>query len=182
MTVRKGIFQLFLIVFFLALCWGGFLLVKSTLRLPFRATNDALHKEGALITLDSLIPAETYINEKTTIGEVARIRFADKSSLLQRVMDTLFKQIPPRYRFIANLALFLFWVLCYLTFLRVFTFLGYGRALRTSLLLAGITYYFMPDPMSGVLDDLCFLCFPILVILIRFSMVRKKRKKAEKKA
>ena len=177
MTLRKGLFQLFLIVFFLALCWGGFFLVKSTLQLPFRATNDALHKEGAIITLDSLIPAGTYIEEKTTIGEVARIRFSDKSSGAQRVMDGLFKQVPPEYRLIGNLVLFLFWVLCYLTFLRVFTFLGYGRALRTSLLLAGVTYYFMPDPMSGAMDDFFFLGFPILIIIIRFYMVRKKRKK-----
>ena len=177
MTVRKGLFQLFLIVFFLALCWGGFILVKSILHLPFRATNDALHNEGAIITLDSLIPAGTYINEKTTIGEVAGIRFADKSSGAQRVMDALFKQVPPRFRLIGNLALFLFWVLCYLTFLRVFTFLRYGRALRASLLLAGITYYFMPHPMSGYMDDLFFLGFPILVIGIRFYMVRKRRKR-----
>ena len=100
----------------------------------------------------------------------------DKSSAPRRIMDALFNQIPPRYRVIGNLALFLFWVLCYLTFLRVFTFLGYGRALRTSLLLAGITYYFMPEPMSGVLDDLFFLCFPILVIFIRFYMVRKRKR------
>ena len=181
MTVRKGLFQLFLILFFLSLCWGAFFLVKSALHLPFRAANDALHKEGALITLDSLIPAGTYINEETTIGEVARIRFEDKSSGAQRVMDALFKQVPPRYRLMGNLVLFLFWVFCYLTFLRVFTFLGYGRALRTSLLLAGITYYFMPHPMSGYMDDLFFLGFPILIICIRFYMVRKKGKRAGKR-
>ncbi|MCB2194168.1 MAG: hypothetical protein KQI62_21515, partial [Deltaproteobacteria bacterium] len=89
MNVKKGLFQLLLILFFLSLCWGGYILVNSALRLPFRATNDALHKEGAFITLDFLIPAGTYINEKTTIGQVARIRLADKSSGAQRVMDTL---------------------------------------------------------------------------------------------
>ncbi len=179
MTVRKGLLQLFLILAFLSLCWGGFSLVKSALDLPFRATNDALHKEGSVITLDSLIPGGTYIDEKTTIGQVVRIRFSNRSSGLQRVMDALLKQVPPQYRFAGNVALFLFWTLCYLTFLRVFTFLGYGRALRASLLFAGFTYYFMPDPMTGSLDDLFFLSVPILIIAIRFYLVRRKRRKAQ---
>jgi len=177
MTLRKGLFQLLLIVCFFSLCWGGFFLVKATLQLPFRTTNDTLHKERAIITLDPLIPAGTYIDKNATIGEVARIRFEHKSSGPQKVMEALFTHVPPEYRLLGNLLLFLFWALCYLTFLRVFTFLGYGRALRTSLLLAGVTYYFMPDFLSGAMDNFFFLGFPVLIIFTRFYMVRRKRKR-----
>lgn len=64
-----------------------------------------------------------------------------------------------------------------MTFFRVFTFLGYGRALRASLLLGGVTYYFMPDLSVGSVDDALFLAIPVLLILLRLVFIRRRRKR-----
>jgi hypothetical protein len=175
--MKKGIFQLILILVLACLCVGGFFLGRHILQLPFRASNDALHKDGAPITLDSLIPGGAYIDEKATIGDVIRIRLKKTSGPFDKLLHTVSDQIPPRYRYLGNVLLFFFWTLCFLSFLRVFTFMGYGRALRISLLLGGIVYYFLPDLSPGWNDDLVFVLFPVLIILIRLYVVRRNREK-----
>ena len=175
--MKKTIFQLILILFFISLCLGGFFLAKHILQLPFRPTNDALHKEGAAMTLDFLIPGGIYLDEKVTIGEVIKIRLKKTSSPFDKVLQPLSDLIPPRYRYLGDILLFFFWTLSFLTFFRVFTFMGYGRALRTSLFLGGVTYYFMPDFSPGSGEDILFVGFPLLIILFRFYLVRRKRAK-----
>ena len=64
-----------------------------------------------------------------------------------------------------------------MTFLRVFTFMGYGRALRGSLLLGGLTYYFMPDFLPGKVDDMFFIGSPLVIILLRVYIRRRKKRK-----
>jgi len=67
-----------------------------------------------------------------------------------------------------------------MTFFRVFTFMGYGRALRGSLLLGGVTYYFMPDFSPGRSDDIAFIGLSLLIILLPKYILRwKKRRKEE---
>jgi hypothetical protein len=58
---------------------------------------------------------------------------------------------------------------------RVLTFTGYSRALRASLFMAGLTYYFMPDFSSGRGDDFLFLGFAVFLIGLRAYLVRIKR-------
>ncbi|MBW2064356.1 MAG: hypothetical protein JRJ03_05425, partial [Deltaproteobacteria bacterium] len=154
----------------------GFLAVRHVLQLPFRATNDALHKRDSAFTLDFLIPSGTYIDEKMTIGQVARIRFKKESSFYEKVLMALSEQIPQKYRYTADLFLFLFWCFLFMTFFRVFTFMGYARTLRTSLLFGALSYYFMPDFTPGKNDDAIFIGFALLIIVLRF-ILKKRRKK-----
>jgi len=177
--MKKGIFQLVLLLSLACICVFGFFLGKHLLQLPFRASNDALHKDGAHFTLDFLIPGGAYVDEKTTIGDVIRIRLKKSGSPFDRFLRTVSDQVPSRYRFLGNALLFFFWTLCFLSFLRVFTFMGYGGALRISLLFGGIVYYFMPDLSPGRGDDIVFVLFPVLIILIRFYLVQRKREKGK---
>jgi len=151
--------------------------VQHILQLPFRPTNDALHREGAAVTLDFLIPGGTYLDEKVTIGEVIKIRLKKTSGPFKKVLQPLSELIPPRYRYLGDILLFFFWTLSFLTLFRVFTFMGYGRALRASLFLGGVTYYFMPDFSPGSGEDILFIGVPLLIILFRFYLVRRKRAK-----
>ena len=175
--MKKAVFQLILVLVFISLCLGVFLLTKHILQLPFRATNDALHEEGAAMTLDFLIPGGTYLDEKATIGEVIKIGLEKTSSPFEKTLQSLSELIPPGYRYLGDLLLFFFWTLSFLTFFRVFTFMGYGRALRVSLFLGGVTYYFMPDFSPGSGEDILFVGFPLLLIVFRFYLVRRKRAK-----
>lgn len=175
--MKKAVFQLILVLVFISLCLGVFLLTKHILQLPFRATNDALHKEGAAMTLDFLIPGGTYLDEKATIGEVIKIGLEKTSSPFEKTLQSLSELIPPGYRYLGDLLLFFFWTLSFLTFFRVFTFMGYGRALRASLLLGGVTYYFMPDFSPGSREDILFVGFPLLIIFFRFYLIRRRKAK-----
>jgi hypothetical protein len=60
---------------------------------------------------------------------------------------------------------------------RIFSFMGYARSLRLSLLLGGITYYFMPDFSPGRRDDAVFLGAPLLIIALRIFLVRRRQKR-----
>jgi hypothetical protein len=178
--MRKFTLQMILLVLLASLCLGGYLTARHILKLPFRPTNDALHKRGSAFTLDFLIPAGTYIDGRITIGEVIQSRFKKEKSIYERVIRALSDLIPPRYRLFADLILFCFWFFCFMALFRVFTFMGYGRSLRASLLLGGITYYFMPDFSPGRLDDIVFLGAPLLIISLRIYLLwRKRRKKTE---
>jgi hypothetical protein len=85
--------------------------------------------------------------------------------------------ITPKYRYMADLLLFLFWAFIYMTFLRVFTFMGYGRAIRVSLVLGGLSYYFLPDFSPGRFDDIIFICIALLIIILRVYIRKKKKRK-----
>jgi len=175
--MQRKIHQAIILILLASVCLSGFLIVKHILNLPFRSTNDALHKKKSAFTLDFLIPSGTYIDETVTIGEVIKIRFTKEKSPYKKVLRAIFDLIPHRYRFLANLFLFLFWFLCFMTFFRVFTFMGYGRSLRGSLLFVGITYYFMPDFSPGNGDDILFIGLPLLIILLRAYIHREKERR-----
>ena len=174
--MKKVILQLIVLFFTGFLILGGFLFAKKLLALPFRPTNDALHQRDSAFNLDFLIPAGIYLDEKVTIGEVVRIRFSKKKSIYRQWMESLFGLVPHKYLYVANLVLFAFWLLCFMVFLRVFTFMGYGRALRGSLLLAGMTYYFMPDFSPGRWDDALALAAPVSVVALRLCLVHGRTK------
>ena len=129
------------------------------------------------MTLDFLIPGGTYLNEKVTIGEVIKIGLEKTSSPFEKALQPISQMIPPGYRYVGDLLLFFFWTLMFLTFFRVFTFMGYGRALRVSLLFGGVTYYFMPDFLSGSREDILFVGFPLLIIFFRFYLIRRRKAK-----
>lgn len=177
LTAKRAISQVILILALASLCLIVVFFVQHILQLPFRPTNDALHKEGAAMTLDFLIPGGIYLDEKVTIGEVIKIRLKKTSGPFEKALQPLSDLIPPRYRYLGDILLFFFWTLSFLTLFRVFTFMGYSRALRASLLLGGITYYFMPDLSPGSGEDILFVGFPLLIILFRFYLVRRKRAK-----
>lgn len=175
--MRKTILQFLLLLIFASLCIGGYLLVHHVLSLPFRSTNDALHKSDSAINLDFLIPAGTYIDEKMTIKQIIHMRFEKHDAFYEKALEGFLKNIPVTYRYLTSLVTFLFFAFSFMAFFRVFTFMGYGRAIRTSLLFAGIIYYFLPDIIHGITDDLFFFCFPVLIIVLRMVVLRKKRKK-----
>jgi len=173
--MRKSIAQIILLVALIFLCVAGGLIVKHILDLPFRSANDQLHAMKAPITLDFLIPGGTYVDEKMTIGEVIRVQTGNKVSTYEQMVDSLSRFIPLSYIVIADLVMFLFWSFMFMTVIRVFTFAGYGRALRTSLFLGGVVYYFMPDFTPGSLDDAAFVVFPLLIIVSRAVSRHRKR-------
>ena len=175
--MKKTIIQIILLVFFVSLCAGGYLAADHAMKLPFRATNDALHQKQAPVNLDFLIPGGTYIDDKDTVGEVLQIRLKKETSLYERIVKTLAEMIPEPYGYIADLVLFLFWTLLFMAFFRVFTFMGYGRAIRISLLLGGCVYYFMPDFTPGRLEDVILIVVPLAIIALRAYIQRRGRRK-----
>lgn len=174
--MNKTISQIVLVMAVILLLLGAFVFFQKMLQMPFRETNDALHEKGAAFTLDFLIPAGTYIDKKITIGELAKIRISQKSSPFESAAQALSDRIPSRYIWLGNGLLFCFWSFCVLTLLRVFTFMGYGRALRSSLLMGGIIYYFMPDFALNQWEDILFILCPFLLIAGRFWFKRRKRR------
>ena len=175
--MKKIIPQIILLALFIAFFLSGCITVKHVLHLPFRATNDALHENDALVNLDFLIPAGTYIDEQMTIGEVLKIRMNQRTSPFEKMLQAVSQLISPKYRILANLFLFCFWSFLFMIFLRVFSFMGYGRAIRVSLVLGGIMYYFMPDLSSGRIDDLAFLGIALLIVLLRIYIRQRKKRK-----
>lgn len=175
--MKKTGLQIFLLILFASLCLFVILQVRHFLDLPFRSANDGLHRIKSPLTLDFLIPAGTHLDEKITIGEVLSIRIKKQAPLYQEVLRSLLKLISPQYRYLADLILFLFWSFLYLTFFRIFTIMGYGRAIRASLLFGGCTYYFMPDLSVGLVDDLVFVCIPVFIIVLGIYLRRNKRKR-----
>ena len=176
--MKRTIFQIVLLLMLATACLGGYFLVRHVLGLPFRAANDTLHKEESTINLDFLIPAGVDINEKMTIKEVLDIRLKKRVGTYQKLLTSLAGLVPKKYLYVGDTLLFVFWTFLYLTFLRVFTFAGYGRALRVSLLLGGCTYYFMPDFSPGKIDDGVFVGVALLIMATRgYLSFRKKRKK-----
>ncbi|MBW2029014.1 MAG: hypothetical protein JRH06_05400 [Deltaproteobacteria bacterium] len=174
--MKKTIAQAILLLLLVSVLLGGFLTVRHVLKLSFRSTNDALHKKDSAFTLDFLIPSGTYIDEKMTIGEVIRLRYKKESSFYEKILRALADQIPQEYRYLANLFLFLSWCFLFMTFFRVFTFMGYARTLRVSLLFGSLTYYFIPDFSPGKGDDILFVSCALLVILIRFILKRRRKR------
>ena len=85
--------------------------------------------------------------------------------------------IPVKYRLVADLLVYCFWSLLFMSFFRLFTFMGYGRAFRGSLFLGGLTYYFMPDFRPGRADDMIFVGIPAAIILIRAAVRRGGKKR-----
>jgi len=175
--MRRFTLQLLLLLLLTSLCLGGYLYARHILKLPFKPTNEALHQQDSAFTLDFLIPSGTYLDERITIGEVIQIRLKKEKSIYRRVIGAISDLIPPRYRVVADLFLFFFWFFCFMVLIRIFTFMGYSRSLRTSLLLAGIIYYFIPDFSPGRLDDAVFLGIPLLIIALRICLLRSKKRR-----
>jgi len=172
----KAIFQVLLLLLLAAFCISGYFLTKHFLHLPFRSTNDSLHKKESPITLDFLIPSGTYIDEKMTIGEVIKVRSKQETTFYEKILKSLSTLIPGKYRYLADLVLFAFWSFLYMIFMRLFTFVGYGRSLRISLFLGACTYYFMPDFTVGKGDDFVFIGAALLIIILRTYIHRRKAK------
>ena len=126
-----------------------FIVSQKVFSLPFRATNDALHKQEAPITLDFLIPGGTHIDSKMTIGQVIKIRFEKPKGRMNNFIQEVSKQIPFKYRFLGTLALYLFWTFLFLIFFRIFTWMRYVLALSISFFAGSLVYFFMPDSRGG---------------------------------
>ncbi|MBN1277124.1 MAG: hypothetical protein JXA35_06500 [Deltaproteobacteria bacterium] len=171
--MKRTIFQILLLLILGIFFISGFMFVNHILNLPFGPANEALHRNGAAFTLDILIPAGVYIDNTMTIGDVIKIRTSRQASLSESLLRSVADLIPEQYRHIANLAVFIFWAFLFMTFLRVFTFTGYGRALRVSLLMGGLMYYFLPDFSPGRVDDAVFIGFALFIILLRAFIARR---------
>ena len=175
----KVILQVLLLLLLAALCISGYCLSGHFLNLPFRSANDTLHKNDSHITLDFLIPPGIYIDEKMTIGEVIKIRFKKETTFYDKIFISISSLIPGKYRYIADLLLFVFFSFLYMTFIRVFTFMGYGRSLRISLFLGACSYFFMPDFTAGKWDDSIFIGIALMIIILR-AYIRRRRAKARR--
>jgi hypothetical protein len=175
--MKRSISQSIILLVVSIFCISGFLLVKHILGLPFGQTNDALHKNKSAFTLDFLIPSATYIDDKMTIGEIITVRTRKETSFYETLLKSIADLIPVPYRHAADFILFLFWTFLFMTFFRVFTFMGYARALRGSLLLGGLVYFFMPDFSPGKIDDSAFVGVPLWIIIFRSYICWRKKKR-----
>ena len=172
----RVIYQILLLTLLAVFCISSYFITKYFLHLPFRSTNDSLHKKESPITLDFMIPSGTHIDEKMTVGEVIKIRFKHERTFYNKILMSLSALIPGKYRYLADLLLFVFFSFLYMTFMRVFTFMEYGRSLRISLFGGACTYYFMPDFTAGKGDDFFFISFALLIIILRAYIHRRKAK------
>jgi hypothetical protein len=160
MTWRARVLRAAISLICLALLAAGFSLVcRKVSSLPFRATNDYLHRQDAPLTLDFLIPGGTYIDERMTIGEVARLRFEKPGRGLDLLVRKMAETIPVRYRLLGTTLFYLFWVLLFFVLLRVFTWARYATALTWSFALGAAVYFFMPDLVPGRIDDAVFIAW-----------------------
>jgi hypothetical protein len=147
---------------------------KRVLALSFRQTNDMLHQMDSPVTLDFLIPAGFYIDQKATIGDVVQTRFKRPKGRLASVLARISESIPARYRYIGTALLYCFWSFLFLIFCRLFTWMSYASALRTSFLCGAIVYFFMPDLVMGRIDDSAFLVWATVLLLLALWLRKRK--------
>jgi len=150
----------------------------KALSLPFRATNDTLHRQGSPITLDFLIPAGIHIDEKMTIRQVVPLRFQKPKNRLRSFVLEISDSIPVRYRLVGTATLYLFWTFLFLVFFRIFTWMRYGTALGLSFLCGAVVYFFVPDLMIGRIDDIGFLVWSSAFLATMRWYSKRKRLKA----
>jgi hypothetical protein len=146
---------------------------RKILSLPFRQTNDLLHQDDFPLTLDFLIPAGFYIDEKVTVKEVLYHRIHKPGQKAHLFFSKIAESVPVKYRITATMVLYLFWTLLFLVFFRIFTWMRYSTALILSFLLGAVVYFFMPDFILGKIDDGVFLAWGLTLFALR---CRKKRK------
>ena len=146
---------------------------RKILSLPFRQTNDLLHKNDFPLTLDFLIPAGFYIDEKVTVKKVLYHRLHQPGQKAHLFLSKIAESIPVKYRIAATTAFYLFWTLLFLVFFRVFTWMRYSTALMLSFLLGAAVYFFMPDFIMGKIDDGVFLAWGLTLFSLRWWKKRK---------
>jgi hypothetical protein len=146
---------------------------RKIMSLPFRETNDLLHKNDFPLTLDFLIPAGFYINEKITVKEVLYHRLHQPGQKAHLFFSKIAESIPVKYRIAATVVLYLFWTLLFLVFFRIFTWMRYSTALMLSFLLGAVVYFFMPDFVMGKIDDSAFLTWGLMLFGLRWRRKRK---------
>ena len=130
---------------------------NKVLSLPFRHTNDLLHQNDAPVTLDLLIPAGIYIDTEMTIKEVLQIRFRGPQKSMGVFFEKISKTIPMKYRILSAGILYLFWVIVFMAFFRIVTWMRYATAMAAAFVAGAIVYYFMPDVELGRVDDTIFI-------------------------
>lgn len=151
---------------------------RKILSLPFRQTNDLLHEQDFPLTLDFLIPAGLYIDEKITVKEVLRYRLHKPSQKFHFFLSKVSESIPVKYRLTATTVFFLFCTLLFLVFFRIFTWMRYSTALFISFLFGAVVYFFMPDFIMGKIDDGIFLAWALTLLGLRWWMKRNKKMKS----
>jgi len=171
---RKTIWMVLSVGFVLIGGAGLTFLGHKTMGLPFRETNDMLHKTDSPVTLDFLIPGGIHIDAEITIGGVVQRRFQGPGNRLAVFMAKISQSVPARYRYTATALLYFFWTALFLVFFRIFTWMAYASALRVSFLCGGTVYFFMPDFVVGRLDDTAFLLWPVALFVTARCFRRRK--------
>lgn len=146
---------------------------RKILSLPFRQTNDLLHENDFPLTLDFLIPAGFYIDEKVTVKEVLDHRLHKPGQKAHFILSKIAESIPVKYRIAATTVFYLFWTLLFLVFFRIFTWMRYSTALMLSFLLGAGVYFFMPDFVMGKIDDSVFLAWGLTLFSLRWWKKRR---------
>jgi hypothetical protein len=165
------------LVTIISILYTGF---RKILSLPFRQTNDLLHKNEFPLTLDFLIPAGFYIDEKITVKEVLHHRLHKPGQKAHLFLSKVAESIPVKYRITATTVFYLFWTLLFLVFFRIFTWMRYTTALMLSFLLGAVVYFFMPDFVMGRIDDGVFLAWALTLFGLRWWKKRKSVKNVQR--
>lgn len=173
-----AVFSFLCLIALIGVFYTGF---RKILSCPFRQTNDLLHERDFPITLDFLIPAGLYIDDKITVKEVLQYRFHKPHHRLNIFLLKVSESIPVKYRVTATTIYYLFWTLLFLVFFRIFTWMRYVTALFISFLLGGAVYFFMPDFVMGKIDDGIFLAWALMLLGLQWWTKRKRKKYSLKK-
>jgi hypothetical protein len=163
------------LVIIISIFYTGF---RKILSLPFRQTNDVLHENDFPVTLDFLIPAGFYIDEKISVKEVLYHRLHKPGQKTHLFLSKVAESIPVTYRITATTVFYFFWTLLFLVFFRIFTWMRYATALMFSFFFGGAVYFFMPDFVMGKIDDSVFLAWALSLLGLRWWTKRKSIKSA----
>jgi hypothetical protein len=87
----------------------------------------------------------------------------------------------PQAGVILRVAMFVFFILVFMTFFRIFTFMGYFRSVRAAVFCAAVLYALLPNPTGELWDEILFLAIAVALILIRATWVQQKRRRKKSK-
>ncbi len=91
------------------------------------------------------------------------------------------KALGPQAGVILRVAMFVFFILIFMTFFRIFTFMGYFRSVRAAVFCAAVLYALLPNPTGELWDEILFLAIAVALIVIRATWVQHKRRRKKSK-
>lgn len=147
------------------------------LNLNFKKTHDFLAKHDLGWITETIYPHPKLVGPEFTIGQVISERWKTRLTWLEQAAVKVDEMIGLRMQIILRVVFWLWLCFVFMTFFRVFTFMGYTRSLRTALFMGALFYAMLPNPTRTTWDEYTFLSIGAGIILLRFIWVRSRRRK-----